>query len=49
MDSDIGCPLSVGYSAVDFEQDNIMENAFIRADNAMYKDKAKSKMYQENK
>ncbi len=48
MDSDIGCPLSVGYSAVDFEQDNIMENAFIRADNAMYKDKAKSKMYQEN-
>ncbi len=47
MNSDMGCPLSVGYSAADYEQDNIMENAFIRADNAMYKDKSSSKIYSE--
>lgn len=42
--ANIGCSFSVGYSMVDFEQKNAMENAFIRADRAMYQDKLKEEV-----
>lgn len=42
--SEVGCSFSVGYSTVNFEQNNAMENAFIRADRAMYASKTKKKM-----
>ncbi|MBQ9133788.1 MAG: GGDEF domain-containing protein [Clostridia bacterium] len=40
---DVGCSFSIGYSTVDLEQKNAMENAFIRADSAMYEEKRKGK------
>ncbi len=40
ISNDVDCTFSIGYSMADFSQQNAMENAFIRADRAMYKAKA---------
>ena len=39
-----GCCFSLGHSVVDLTQNNAIESAFIRADRAMYEEKAKSKV-----
>lgn len=44
-DGDISVSLSIGYSAANFEQKNMMEKAFIRADEKMYRDKTNSKNF----
>lgn len=41
--SEIGCTFSSGYAVVNLEQNNAMENAFIRADRAMYDEKSRKK------
>ncbi len=44
-DPEVGCSFSVGFSPVNLTQNNFMENAFIRADRAMYDVKKTKKHY----
>lgn len=40
---EIGCSFSIGFAAANFEQNNALETAFIRADNAMYSTKPQNR------